>query len=303
MTHDLREELAEKERRLKKREQQIKEREEQIKEEIEQMNKLVKQDVEEKEESIKLSLEHMFSIHEDAATNEEIKKRILSGGKITGTNMVVMVCAILIASVGLNTNSVAVIIGAMLISPLMGSILAVAYGTASNNAYIIEKHLAGLGVQVVISVVTATLYFMMSPVKEVTEQLLARTQPRFFDVIVAIAGGVAGIVGQTRADKSNNIIPGVAIATALMPPLCTVGYGIATFNIRYIGGAFYLFMINAYFIYASASVVLALLRTPHVRALTEEEWKHRRKKMLRNTILILLPVIVIGIYDLFLMME
>lgn len=259
-----------------------------IKEEI---NKIVKHDIEEREESLKLSLRHMFSIHEDAASNEEIRQRILSGGKITGTNMVVMVSAILIASVGLNTNSVAVIIGAMLISPLMGSILAIAYGTASNNAYTIEKHLAGLGMQVVISVFTATLYFALSPMKDATEQLIARTQPRFFDVIVAIAGGVAGIVGQTRADKANNIIPGVAIATALMPPLCTVGYGIATFNLRYIGGAFYLFLINAYFIYASASVVLALLGTPKLRALTDAEWRLRKKKMVRNTILIMIPVI------------
>lgn len=301
MNHDLKEELEERERLLKEKERIIKEREEHIKEELEEINRLVKHDIEEKEESIRHSLLRMFSIHEDAASNDEIKQRILSGGKITGTNMVVMVCAILIASVGLNTNSVAVIIGAMLISPLMGSILAIAYGTATNNAYTIEKHLAGLCMQVVISVGTATIYFALSPMKGVTEQLFARTQPRFFDVIIAVAGGVAGIVGQTRADKSNNIIPGVAIATALMPPLCTVGYGIATLNIRYIGGAFYLFLINAYFIYASASVVLAILGTPRVKALTETEWKMRKKKMVRNTIVILIPVIILGIYDLLLL--
>ena len=303
MNHDLKEDLVEKEKHLKERERIIKEREEHLREEIEEFNHQVKQDLDLKEEGVKLSLRHMFEITEDAASNEEIKSRILSGGKITGTNMVVMVCAILIASVGLNTNSVAIIIGAMLISPLMGSLLAIAYGTASNNKLTIEKHLAGLFVQVGISVVTATLYFALSPVKTATEQLIARTQPRFSDVIVAIAGGVAGIVGQTRKDKANNIIPGVAIATALMPPLCTVGYGIATLNLRYIGGAMYLFLINAYFIYASASVVLAILRTPHVKTLTDAEWKSKSFKMLRNTIVILIPVIILGIYDLVVLMQ
>lgn len=300
MNHVIKEDLVEKERRLKEKERVLKEHEEHLKEELDQLNRQVKQDL--KEEGVRTTLRHMFEITEDAASNEEIKQRILSSGKITGTNMVVMVCAILIASVGLNTNSIAVIIGAMLISPLMGSILAIAYGTASNNKLTIEKHIAGLLVQISISIVTATLYFLLSPAKAVTEQLLARTQPRFTDVIVAIAGGVAGIVGQTRADKANNIIPGVAIATALMPPLCTVGYGIATGNLRYIGGAFYLFLLNAYFIYTSACVVLAFLNTPHVNAMSDSEWKSKRNKMIRNTIVILIPVVALGIYDLIMIM-
>ena len=156
-------------------------------------------------ENFRTILKKMFSITEDAASNEEIRDRILSGGKITGTNMVVMICAILIASVGLNTNSIAVIIGAMLISPLMGSILAISYGTVSNDAYLIKWHSFGFAVQIVMSVVTATIYFLLSPVKEPTEQLLARTNPNFFDVIIAISGGVAGIVGQTRKAKTNTM--------------------------------------------------------------------------------------------------
>lgn len=250
------------------------------------------------EESFKKTLRIMYSITEDAAPNEEIKARLLAGGKITGTNMVVMICAILIASVGLNTNSIAVIIGAMLISPLMGSLLAIAYGTESNHAYLIEKHLIGFGIQIVMSVGTAALYFLISPVKGVTEQLLARTQPNFFDVIIAIAGGVAGIVGQTRIDKANNIIPGVAIATALMPPLCTCGYAIANGNFLMLGKAFYLFLINAYFIYSSACVVLAILKTPKEQEMSEMEWKIKRKKMRRNTIYILLPILIATVCDL-----
>lgn len=252
---------------------------------------------EKKRESISTVLKKMFSITEDAASNEEIRDRILSGGKITGTNMVVMVCAILIASVGLNTGSVAVIIGAMLISPLMGSILAISYGTVSNDGYLIERHSAGFAVQIVMSIATAAIYFLLSPVKEPTEQLLARTNATFFDVIIAVAGGVAGIVGQTRQDKANNIIPGVAIATALMPPLCTCGYGIANANLRIFLGALYLFAINAYFIYISSGVMLTLLKTPKVKTMTQDEWKKAKKKMYRNTVLILLPIILIAYYE------
>lgn len=265
--------------------------------ELKEKEKILVDTLREDEESFRKTLKNMYSITEDAASNREIRNRLLAGGRITGTNMVVMICAILIASVGLNTNSIAVIIGAMLISPLMGSILAIAYGTASNNKRIIEKHILGLLIQILISIVTATLYFTMSPIKTVTEQLLARTQPRFFDVIVAIAGGIAGIVGQTRKDKANNIIPGVAIATALMPPLCTCGYAIANWNIRMLGGALYLFIINAYMIYTSAVVVLAVLRTPYFKEMTEKEWYVKRRKMARNTILILIPIIIIAILD------
>lgn len=252
-------------------------------------------DMEKGRENLRTVFRKMFSITEDAASNEEIRDRILSGGKITGTNMVVMICAILIASVGLNTNSVAVIIGAMLISPLMGSILAIAYGTAANDAYLLKRHAVGFAVQVLISVATAAVYFLLSPVKAPTEQLLARTNPSFFDVIIALAGGIAGIVGQTRKDKSNNIIPGVAIATALMPPLCTCGYAIANGNFRMLAGAFYLFLLNAYFIYIASNLVLITLRTPRVRTMTYAQWKRLRKKMYRNTILMLLPILLIAL--------
>ena len=235
----------------------------------------------------------MFSIREDAASHEEIKDRLMSGGKITGTNMVVMICAMLIASVGLNVNSVAVIIGAMLISPLMGSILAMAYGTASNDIQLTTRHGVGFLMQIVLSVLAAIIYFSLSPLKEPTEQLLARTSPNFYDVIIATAGGVAGIVGQTRSDKSNNIIPGVAIATALMPPLCTCGYSIANGQWRMLGGAAYLFVINAYFIYMSSVAVLTLMEIPLVKDMSADDKKRRKKKMRRNALIVLLPMIIV----------
>ncbi len=256
------------------------------------------QRIEEGRESLKRTARKWFSISEDVASNDEIRSRLLAGGKITGTNMCVMICAIVIASVGLNTDSVAVIIGAMLISPLMGSILATAYGAAANDGYLVKKHLSGFGFQIAVSIASAAVYFLLSPVKEATAQLIARTQPTFFDVLVAVAGGVAGIIGQTREDKANNIIPGVAIATALMPPLCTCGYAIANGKWHMLLGALYLFVINTYFIFISATVVLSALRIPKVKELTEAEWRRRQGRMIRNTILLVLPSIaaVISIY-------
>lgn len=239
------------------------------------------------------TIRKMFSLTEDAASHEEIRERLLSGGKITGTNMVVMICAIIIASVGLNTNSIAVIIGAMLISPLMGSILAIAYGTVSNDRSTAGMHAAGFAIQILISIAVATIYFLITPYKEATEQILARTSPGFFDILIATAGGVAGIVGQTRADKANTIIPGVAIATALMPPLCTCGYSIATGQWKMLAGAGCLFITNAYFIFMSAAVILMILKIPKISEFTQLQWKKARRKMIRNTIILLLPIIAV----------
>ena len=242
-------------------------------------------------EPLKESIKKMFSLAADTATNEEIRSRLLDGGKVTGTNMCVLVCAMVIASVGLNVNSTAVIIGAMLISPLMGSILAMAYAGVSADYHLLRRHAVGFLMQILISVGAATIYFLLSPIKDPTSELLARTTPSFFDVIIALFGGLAGIIGQTRQDKANNIIPGVAIATALMPPLCTCGYSIANGNWRMLGGAAYLFLINTYFIFLAACVILSILKIPKVRELTEKEWKRIRRAMIRNTIIIIIPSI------------
>lgn len=238
---------------------------------------------------------YMFSIKEDSASHEEIRRRLLDGGRVSGTNMCVMVCAILIASVGLNTNSTAVIIGAMLISPLMGSILAISYGTVTADYFAVRRHLTGFIFQIVCSVLTSTIYFLLSPKKAVTSELAARTNPSFFDVIIAAAGGIAGIIGQTRKDKANNIVPGVAIATALMPPLCTCGYSIANQRWRMLSGAAYLFIVNSYFIYMSSCIVLTLLRLPMARSVSEKERKRAVHRLVRNAILISLPSIVFGL--------
>lgn len=241
----------------------------------------------------RLVLHRIFSLHEDSATHEEIRARILSGGQVTGTNMCVLICAILIASVGLNTGSTAVIIGAMLISPLMGSLLALAYGTVSVDKRQFKRNFYGVSMQVLVSLMVSTLYFALSPLKEPSAELLARTAPGFFDVIVAIAGGFAGIIGNTRKDKANNVIPGVAIATALMPPLCTCGYSLAHGQWKMLAGAAYLFAVNCYFIYMSAAVVLSVLSIPKVEKLTDSQWKRLRRRMIRNTVIIVIPSMIL----------
>ena len=248
--------------------------------------------MENQKETITEKFKRIFSITDDSASHSEIRTRILDGGKVTGTNMCVLVCAMVIASVGLNMSSTAVIIGAMLISPLMGSILASAYASISADYSLLRKHMTGLVLQVAISVIAASIYFFLSPVKEPTVELLARTSPTFFDVLIAFFGGIAGIIGQTREDKANTVIPGVAIATALMPPLCTCGYSIANGRWDMLLGAGYLFIINAYFIFISAAIIMSVLKIPRSRELTDKEWRRYRLRMVRNTIIVALPSII-----------
>lgn len=245
--------------------------------------------------SFKELLKVSFSLSEDNASPEEVRDRILSGGKVTGQNAFMLMLAILIASVGLNTNSTAIIIGAMLISPLMGSILALAYGTVVRDGAIIRRYGMGLITQIVISLLTSTVYFLLSPVKGPTSELLARTTPTFFDVIVAVCGGLAGIIANTRKDKSGTIIPGVAIATAIMPPLCTCGYSIANGKWNMFIGALYLFILNAYFIYSSAEIILTALHLPEAMEMPEKRRKAYILKRIRNTIFVLIPCALIAV--------
>ncbi|WP_405277388.1 DUF389 domain-containing protein [Methanobrevibacter sp.] len=248
--------------------------------------------IKEYNETMKEKVRTAFSLSEDSASHEEIRTRLLDGGQVTGTNLCVLICAMVIASVGLNMSSTAVIIGAMLISPIMGSILASAYGNVTADYSMLRNFMLGFGIQIVISVTAAAIYFFLSPVKEPTVELLARTSPSFYDVLIAFFGGIAGIIGQTRMDKTTTVIPGVAIATALMPPLCTCGYSIANGRLDMLLGAGYLFIINAYFIFLAATMILTVLKIPKTRELTEKEWKVHRFLMIRNTIIIAIPSIV-----------
>ena len=243
--------------------------------------------------TVKEILKDAFSLESDTANYEEIRTRLVEGGQVTGTNMCVLMLAIFIASIGLNMNSTAVIIGAMLISPLMGSIQAAAYGTATADLRLFRKSVIGLMFQVMVCLITSTLYFLISPISTTTSELLARTQPTIWDVLIALFGGIAGIIGITRKEKSN-VIPGVAIATALMPPLCTCGYGIATGQWRFLLGAGYLFLVNSYFIFFSSAAILLMLKVPRKKEITLEQWKRLKKVIIRNTLIMILPSIVIA---------
>lgn len=136
------------------------------------------------------------------------------------------------------------------------------------------------------------IYFYLTPIKDSTSELIARTSPSFFDVLIAFFGGLAGIIGQTREEKFGTVVPGVAIATALMPPLCTCGYSIANGRLDMLIGAGYLFILNSYFIFLSASLILSVLKIPKIKEFTEKEWKKRRLRMIRNTLIIIIPSII-----------
>ena len=202
-----------------------------------------------------MKINKYFDIHFERADDATISKRLIGGAKIKGPALVTLILSIFIASIGLNMNSTAVVIGAMLISPLMGPILATGFGFATLNFTVVKSGILRLSLQITIAVLASALYFYISPVQTATSELLARTEPNIFDVFIAIFGGLAGIIGQTRKTL-DNVIPGVAIATALMPPLCTAGYGLANGNWNYFFGASYLFFINAFFIFFASFIVL-----------------------------------------------
>ena len=199
-----------------------------------------------------------FVIMQDMEDEQEIVKQITSGISFRGANLWVLIFAIFIASLGLNVNSTAVIIGAMLISPLMGPIIGMGLAMGINDLNLMRRAVKNFGVATLISVLTAMVYFLITPLGEAQSELLARTSPTIYDVLIATFGGAAGILALCTKGKGN-VIPGVAIATALMPPLCTAGYGLATGHFLYFLGAFYLFFINTVFISLATYVGVRLM--------------------------------------------
>ena len=190
---------------------------------------------------------YYFNLMPDKEDEREIVEQISSGVSFRGAQLWVLIFAIFIASLGLNVNSTAVIIGAMLISPLMGPIIGMGLAVGTNDLDLLRRAAKNFGVATLISVLTATLYFLITPLSDAQSELLARTSPTLYDVLIAFCGGAAGIIALCTRGKGN-VIPGVAIATALMPPLCTAGFGLATGHLFYFLGAFYLFFINTVFI-------------------------------------------------------
>ena len=188
-------------------------------------------------------------------------KKISDDVEFKGYNIWILIASIFIASIGLNANSAAVIIGAMLISPLMGPIVGVGMAMATNDWSLLIKALKNTAVFVLVSIITSSIYFKLTPLGDAASELIGRTKPNFLDVLVAFFGGIAGIVAVSRKETSN-VVPGVAIATALMPPLCTAGYGFAHGNWNYFLGAGYLFLINTVFIAIATFIVARYLQFP-----------------------------------------
>ena len=213
-----------------------------------------------------------FNAFPEKDCEDEVIAQISDGVDSHGATLWVLIFAIFIASLGLNVNSTAVIIGAMLISPLMGPIIGMGLAVGIADLKLFKRALTNYLIKTVISVVTATIYFTISPITEAQSELLARTSPTLYDVLIALFGGAAGILAISTKSK-NNVIPGVAIATALMPPLCTAGYGLAVSNTSYFFGAFYLYFINTVFIAFTTCIGVRLLHFHRKKFVDREKMK------------------------------
>jgi TIGR00341 family protein len=213
-----------------------------------------------------------FNAFPEKDCEDEVVAQISDGVDFHGATLWVLIFAIFIASLGLNVNSTAVIIGAMLISPLMGPIIGMGLAVGIADLKLFKRALTNYLITTVISVVTATIYFTISPITEAQSELLARTSPTLYDVLIALFGGAAGILAISTKSK-NNVIPGVAIATALMPPLCTAGYGLAVSNTSYFFGAFYLYFINTVFIAFTTCIGVRLLHFHRKKFVDREKMK------------------------------
>lgn len=246
-------------------------------------------------ESLYIQIREFFTrildVRQEKENEQETIDSIKKGVEFKGTNLWVLIFATFIASLGLNTNSTAVIIGAMLISPLMGPIMGFGLGLGISDFELIKRSFRNFAIATVFSVITSSIYFLISPISEAQSELLARTQPTLYDVLIAFFGGLAGIVASSTKSKGN-VIPGVAIATALMPPLCTAGFGLATGNQYYFFGAFYLFFINSVFISLATYLVVRVLKYPKKVFLDKE----REKRVTRYVGIIVIFTIVPSLF-------
>ena len=238
-------------------------------------------------QQVKFFLSRHFDLRQEKEDEEETIESLKKGVEFRGTNLWVLIFAIFLASLGLNTNSTAVIIGAMLVSPLMGPIMGFGLGLGITDFDLVKRSLRSYLTATLFSVVTATIYFLISPISEAQSELLARTSPTIYDVLIAFFGGLAGIVAGSTKSKGN-VIPGVAIATALMPPLCTAGFGLATGNLSYFLGAFYLYFINTVFISLSTYIVVRMLKYKNKEILDK-----KRKQTVRRYMMIIVTCTII----------
>ena len=258
---------------------------------VEQSKEAVKKDAQGLFKSIHSFLNELLDFREDTDRDATIKA-IESDISFKGATAWILICSIFVASVGLNANSTAVVIGAMLISPLMGPILGIGMSIAINDIDTLRKSLINLATMIGLSLATAFLFFWLFPLSEDTSELLGRTRPDIRDVLIAFFGGLALIIARTKKGTIASVIFGVAIATALMPPLCTAGYGLAVANWKYFFGAMYLFTINAIFIALATFLVVKILRFPMLKYVNSK----RRKFIARVASLIAIVVMIPAIW-------
>ncbi len=256
-------------------------------------------------ENITRFFKRAFNIREGRAPYHVIRKRFVNGARLTGSHLCILIIAMLIASIGLDIDSDIAIVGAMLICPLMGSVLAMAYGIATLDREITVEAIASLALQMVFCLVTSTLYFKLSPLGTTTAAIIDNSTPTIWDLAVALAGGFAGGLGNSRDQEPATLIAGVAVATALMPPLCAAGYGIAIASGSLFLSALYEFGINVVFIALAAEAVLLLLRVPLKRDLNgdgivtaeenaevDELSRKVRRRIIVGTVIFAIPCIV-----------
>ncbi|TDG35903.1 TIGR00341 family protein [Pedobacter changchengzhani] len=241
-------------------------------------------------EPLTIFLRRRFSLHLVKSDEIEVVSSILNNSVFVRDKLWILIFAIIIASIGLNVNSTAVVIGAMLISPLMGPIMGIGLGIGTNDFELVKKGGRNLLVATIIGIATSTLYFYITPLHDAQSELLARTTPSIWDVFIAFAGGLAGIIAVTSREKGN-VIPGVAIATALMPPLCTAGYGIAMGNWYFFLGAIYLYFINSLFICISTYLIVRFLNFNKKRFADRNTEKRVSKYILILVLITIIPSI------------
>jgi uncharacterized hydrophobic protein (TIGR00271 family) len=228
-----------------------------------------------------------INLHNGEEDKRKVLENVTSNISFRGSNLWILACAIVVASVGLNVNSTAVIIGAMLISPLMGPIVGAGFALGTYNYQLLKKSFKNLLIATLVSLFVSAAYFFISPFKEMQSELLARTSPNIYDVLIAFFGGLVGVIAITRVEKGNPI-PGVAIATALMPPLCTAGYGLAVGNYHYFFGAFYLYTINCFFICIATFFIIKILKYDPVKTVNA-----RHEKQIRYGISVMILIMIV----------
>ncbi|MFN8360116.1 MAG: TIGR00341 family protein [Candidatus Kapaibacterium sp.] len=230
----------------------------------------------------------LFNLHNGEEDKQKTLQTVTNNISFTGSNLWILAGAIFVASIGLNVNSTAVIIGAMLISPLMGPIVGSGFALAIYDFDLLKKSIINLFIATLVGLIVSTIYFYVSPFKEAQSELIARTSPNIYDVLIAFFGGLVGVIAITRVEKGNPI-PGVAIATALMPPLCTAGFGLATGNFKFFFGALFLYAINCVFICISTFTIVKYLKYPSKKDADVKHQKRLKYGMTAIIVLMLLP--------------